>query len=109
MVAKPDIVKTDPVANTAADAAPVKRRPGRPRKHPLPAPPVTPDTVAAEVVVPSGELDPPPSAPSTRVDPLLVPADERIGAEVDPRAEAVGFDDGRTYRCKDGVIVERLT
>lgn len=103
MVAKPDLIKTDP-----AEPAPVKRRPGRPRKHPLPDFPVTPDTVAAEVA-PSGELDPPPPTPSTRVDPLTVPADERVGVEVDPRAEAIGFDDGRTYRCKNGKIVERLT
>ena len=110
MVAKPDITKTDPATTTPGGPVPppVKRRPGRPRKHPLPAPVVTPDTVAAEVV-PTGELDPPPEAPVTRVDPLTVPADERIGVEVDPRAEAIGFDDGRTYRCDGGVIVERLT
>jgi hypothetical protein len=76
---------------------PVKRRPGRPRKNPAPPAksPATPDTVAAEV------------------EPVEVAKaaaeDERIGAEVHPLATAVGFDDGSTYRCEDGKIVERLT
>lgn len=97
MVAKPDITKTDLAPSTAGELAPppVKRRPGRPRRHPLPLAEVTPDVVAAELA---------PVAPQP-----AKPADDRIGDEVDPRAEAIGFDDGRTYRCADGVIVERLT
>lgn len=81
------------------DAAeqPVKRRPGRPRKNPLPPPvetPPSPDTVAAEV------------EPATA--PKAEPEDERIGLEVHPLASHVGYDDGRNYRCKDGVIVELI-
>jgi hypothetical protein len=91
MVATPDITKTEP-----AGVQPPKRGPGRPRKNPLP-PVVTPDAVAAETALPE---------PAT---PARTWQDDRIGFEVDPRAEAIGFDDGRTYRCADGVIVERLT
>ena len=99
MVATPDITKTNPAASAASEPAPAKRRPGRPRKHPLPAATVTPDIVAAEVAAVAEPARPAPAAP----------ADDRIGDEVDPRAEAIGFDDGRTYRCDGGKIVERLT
>jgi hypothetical protein len=107
MVAKPDITKTEPATNTAAELAlpPVKRRPGRPRKHPLPLAEVTPDVVAAAIATAAAAIDSPVVAPEKSAE----PADDRIGDEVDPRAEAIGFDDGRTYRCDGGVIVERLT
>lgn len=36
-----------------------------------------------------------------------VPADERIGEKVDPRAKFISAD-GREYRVEDGVIVERV-
>lgn len=82
------------------DAAeqPVKRRPGRPRKNPLPTTaPVTPDTLAAEVV--ADKLPKP-----TPRD----PGDERIGQEVDDdRYTSIVFPDGAQYRIEAGVIVER--
>lgn len=83
------------------DAAeqPVKRRPGRPRKNPLPAEvPATPDTVAAEVA-PAKPAKPAPKDPSG----------ERIGQEVDDdRYSSVVFPDGSQYRIENGVIVERV-
>lgn len=64
------------------DTQPTKRSPGRPRKAATTDVGFTP-------------------APA-------FPPDERIGLEVDPTATQVGFDDGRTYRCEDGKIVERI-
>lgn len=58
---------------------PVKRGPGRPRK---PGTNLATDT--------SDESDP------------------RIGQSCDPGWSGVGYDDGSTYRCEDGVIVERV-
>ena len=83
----------------AADQ-PMKRRPGRPRKSPLPATdPVTPDSLAAEVV--AGKV-----AKPTPKD----PDDERIGQEADdPRYTSIVFPDGAQYRIEAGVIVERVS
>lgn len=78
------------------EAQPVKRPRGRPRKNPLPAElaEVTPDSIAEETA-------PAVAAPAA-------PADERIGLEVHPLASHIGYDDGRQYLCKDGVIVELI-
>lgn len=80
---------------------PVKRRPGRPRKNPLPVG-VTPDVVAAETVDAEAVANEKPTAKKSE------PADERIGLEVHPLASHIGYDDGRQYLCKDGVIVELI-
>lgn len=83
------------------EAQPVKRRPGRPRKNPLPPAEtveVTPDSVAVETV----------AVAETPADEPAAPADERIGTEVHPLASHIGYDDGRQYRCEGGLIVERL-
>lgn len=86
------------------EAQPVKRRPGRPRKNPLPAEAaaqVTPDSVAVETEAVAAVEEP--------VAKPVEPADERIGIEVHPLASHIGYDDGRTYRCAGGAIVERLS
>jgi hypothetical protein len=77
---------------------PVKRGPGRPRKQPAPgpAPEVTPDTVAADVVAEE------PDKPAKKND------DPRIGMDCDPSWSSVGYDDGSTYRCEGGKLVERV-
>lgn len=78
---------------------PVKRGPGRPRKQPAPpAEPaeVTPDAVAAETVQDD--------EPAKKSD-----ADPRIGSKCDPAWSSVGYDDGSTYRCENGKIVERTS
>lgn len=70
---------------TSPEAQPVKRAPGRPRK-------VESDEKPAE-------------KPAQQF-----PVDERIGLTVsDDRWEAIGFDDGRSYRVENGVIVERVS
>lgn len=77
---------------------PVKRGPGRPRKQqPVaePARETTPDTVAAETS-------------QDEVSAEKVNDDPRIGSECDPAWSSVGYDDGRTYRCENGKIVERV-
>lgn len=70
---------------------PVKRGPGRPRK----------------TVVQPAEASASSDAWKTSDKPVF-PPDDRIGEDVDPRATQVGFDDGRTYRCENGKIVERV-
>jgi len=73
---------------------PVKRGPGRPRKQ-QPAPDPTPDVVAAEVAAVE--------KPAKKND------DPRIGMDCDPSWSSVGYgDDGSTYRCENGKIVERV-
>lgn len=79
---------------------PVKRRPGRPRKNPLPVE-VTPDVVAAETVAAE-------AVANEKLAEKSEPEDERIGIEVHPLASHIGYDDGRQYRCEGGLIVERL-
>lgn len=71
------------------DAPPVKRGPGRPRKQPPPEP----DSAAAESVTkqPAPEND-----------------DPRIGQPCDSAWSGIGYDDGTSYRCENGVIVERV-
>lgn len=61
------------------DATPVRRGPGRPRQVQL----------------------------ETKVKSPSDPDDPRIGQECDPSWSSVGYD-GATYRCEDGVIVERV-
>lgn len=60
---------------------PVRRGPGRPRKV--------------------QETEPEPEITSD-------PDDPRIGKKCPPDWSGVGYDDGTTYRCENGVIVERL-
>jgi len=75
---------------------PVKRRPGRPRKNPLPA--------EESVEAPAGAVEETDTADATPA----AQADERIGLEVHPLASHIGYDDGRQYLCKDGVIVKLI-
>lgn len=71
------------------EAQPVKRAPGRPRKVPVERP-----GVVEEVPVEGS--------------PLFEP-DERVGQKVDDeRWVSISFDDGRSYRVENGVIVERV-
>lgn len=77
---------------------PIKRRPGRPRKHPLPVP-ETPATSTEEAETPAPEAPKP--APSDSKDP-------RIGLECHPTASHVGFDDGSLYEAQDGYVVKRV-
>lgn len=71
-------------------AKPVKRAPGRPRKIAV---------KAAEEVADVWKTP----------DPMEFPADERVGQRVaDDRWTSISFDDGRSYRVEDGVIVERV-
>jgi hypothetical protein len=72
--------------------APVRRRPGRPRKNPLPE-----DVVSTPSTEEVGRGDPPEST-----------EDPRIGQECHPGATQVGFDDGSVYRADGGYLVERL-
>lgn len=79
------------------EAQPVKRPRGRPRKNPLPVEEtveVAPDSAMEET--------------ETADAPPALAADERIGLEVHPLASHIGYDDGRQYLCKDGVIVELI-
>jgi hypothetical protein len=64
------------------ESTPVKRGPGRPRKTVAPEP--------TEVEVPTDSDDP------------------RIGQSVPELWTNVGYDDGREYRCENGVIVEKV-
>lgn len=64
------------------EITPLKRKPGRPRKVPLP-------TEESETV---------PSDPD----------DPRIGQSCDTAWSGIGYDDGTSYRCENGVIVERV-
>lgn len=74
-------------------AKPVKRAPGRPRKTPVVA-------KAAEEVADVWKTP----------DPVKFPPDERVGQQVaDERWTSIGFEDGRSYRVEDGVIVERTS
>lgn len=61
---------------------PVRRGPGRPRK-------------AQETELVESE-------------PKSDPDDPRIGQECPKDWSGVGYDDGHTYRCENGVIVERV-
>lgn len=73
---------------------PVRRGPGRPRK-------VVPDAPAVDAKAD----EPPKESPAEKAR----PSDDRIGEEVDPAVEFLSFEDGREYRCADGVITERVT
>lgn len=75
-------------------APPVRRRPGRPRKHPLPETPAP----STEETGPKEGAEPPPSDPK----------DPRIGEECHPDATQVGFDDGSVYEAKGGFLVKRV-
>lgn len=72
----------------------VRRRPGRPRKNPLPEPDV--EATSTEVVE-----TPKKEAPSD-------PRDPRIGLECHPDATQVGFEDGSHYAAEDGFLVKRV-
>jgi hypothetical protein len=92
------------------DAAeqPVKRRPGRPRKNPLPVggtAKVTPDSIAAEALAAATAAKPAATQATTKSG----PADERIGQSVDDdRYTSIVFPDGAQYRIEAGVIAERV-
>lgn len=73
---------------------PVKRRPGRPRKNPLPD--AEAPATSTEIVVAPAEIKPPSD-----------PADPRIGLRFHPDATHVGFDDGSVYEAKDGYLIRR--
>lgn len=77
------------------EITPVKRGPGRPRKHPLPEP------------VPAPENEEFKSAESKKAAPSD-PNDPLIGQSCDSSWSGIGFSDGSTYRCEDGTIVERM-
>jgi hypothetical protein len=64
-------------------STPARRGPGRPRKTQE-----EPESAKAE-------------RPSD-------PDDPRIGQSCHPDFSGIGYDDGATYRCENGVIVERL-
>lgn len=86
------------------DEPPVKRRPGRPRKNPLPA-----EAPAADAIDTPAEPAPQPAAATKAKPAPSDPSDERIGQEADdPRCTSVVFPDGTQYRVEDGVIVERM-
>jgi hypothetical protein len=68
-------------------AQPAKRRPGRP-----------PGVVTVRKVRSDTAVD---DAPVDESDP-------RIGQLCDPNWLSVGYDDGSTYRCENGKIVERV-
>lgn len=74
------------------EITPVKRGPGRPRKHPLPEPTAAPEQVPAKAE-PVSEKD---------------SGDPRIGQTCHPDWSGIGYDDGTSYRCENGVIVERV-
>lgn len=79
-------------------SAPVKRGPGRPRKHPLPEP--VPEIVQEDA--PEEPVSEAPTEKPTKSD------DPRIGMEVHPTASHVGFDDGTQYLAAGGVITKRV-
>lgn len=83
--------------------APVRRRPGRPRKNPLP------EETPAEPKAPEGPLNEVGVVNTGAVPPLTDPEDRRIGLECHPTASHVGFDDGSLYEAKDGFVVKRVT
>lgn len=76
-------------------SAPVKRGPGRPRKHPLPE--TVPDADAPEAPTPDAPVEKPEKSD-----------DPRIGMEVHSTATHVGFDDGTQYHAENGVITKRV-
>lgn len=91
--------------------APVKRGPGRPRK------PATPIAEAVENAADAIDdlLGEPEHAPKhARPEPkkhAIVPDgldDTRLGQFVDKTTTQVGYDDGRIYLAKDGVVLERI-
>lgn len=75
-----------------AESQPVKRGPGRPRK----------------VAAPKVDVSPPDEWKTSDPEPAAVPVDPRIGQSCDPSWSSVGYSDGSTYRCENGVIVERV-
>lgn len=79
----------------------VRRRPGRPRKYPLPEPPA-PSTEVSEATS-TEEAEPTRGTP-----PPSDPKDPRIGLESHPTASHMGFDDGSLYEVKDGFVVKRV-
>lgn len=79
-----------------AEAVPVKRGPGRPRKVAAPK---------AEAADDAWKTPDPLPRPAVAVDVDL----DRIGLAVDPSMTAISFGDGSTYLCKNGQIVERVT
>jgi hypothetical protein len=81
------------------ETIPVKRGPGRPRK--AAAAPKVESTPPAD----EWKTEPPAAAPPAELDDL---DRERIGLEVSPTTTAIGFGDGRQYRCEDGKIAERV-
>lgn len=84
---------------------PVRRGPGRPRKHPLPETPA-PSTEVSETPAPSIEKPEPKKAAKP---PPEDPSDPRIGLECHLTASHVGFEDGSLYEAKDGFVVKRVS
>lgn len=75
-----------------AQAQPARRRPGRPRKAPVPSEPAIESSEAAKHLSVKAAL-----------------SDERVGQMVDvPDCERITFHDDREYRVENGVIVERM-
>lgn len=86
---------------------PIKRRPGRPRKHPLPE---APAPEVSETPEPSTEVPAAPVEPKKDVKPPAEdPSDPHIGYECHPTASHVGFEDGSLYEAKDGFVVKRVS
>ena len=83
---------------------PVRRRPGRPRKHPLPEEtvPEAPETPEA----PTGESE---AVVERGTPPLADSRDPRVGLECHPTASHVGFDDGSLYLAEGGYVVKRVS
>lgn len=82
--------------SSTEEVQPAKRSPGRPRKTPAVKP------------APAAESEPVKVVESEPAKPKF-PSDERIGKPVDDlRWTEIGFDDGRSYRIENGVIVERI-
>lgn len=76
--------------------APVRRRPGRPRKNPLPEDAIE-TTSTEEVVIPE----------IPKKDRPTDPHDPRVGLDCHPDATHLGFEDGSVYEAKDGYLVRR--
>lgn len=100
----------------SSPAQPVKRRPGRPRKMPVPEVETPKPATDLEVGEPELPAEPDPAAkplaepapPAPESSKPKFPADERIGEEADPAWTSISFSDDRQYRIEDGVIVERV-
>jgi hypothetical protein len=77
------------------ESTPAKRGPGRPRKVQVEA--------QVEIQQPEEVLE------AKKPDVPSDPDDPRIGQECDPSWSSVGFSGEGTYRCENGVIVEKVS